>query len=56
MSDCRFGVLVSDCRFGVSPVKYPDPDPDLRWSKTGMIHTTERVLFQSWAVRSAVIF
>ena len=20
--------LVSDCRFGVSPVKYPDPDPD----------------------------
>ena len=20
--------LVSDCRFGVSPVNYPDPDPD----------------------------
>ena len=22
------GFLVSDCRFGVSPVNYPDPDPD----------------------------
>ena len=21
-------VLVSDCRFGVSPVNYPDPDPE----------------------------
>ena len=20
---------MSDCRFGVSPVNYPDPDPDL---------------------------
>ena len=22
-------VLVNDCRFGVSPVNYPEPDPDL---------------------------
>ena len=21
---------MSDCRFGVSPVNYPDPDPDAR--------------------------
>ena len=21
---------MSDCRFGVSPVNYPDPDPDVR--------------------------
>ena len=21
---------MSDCRFGVSPVNYPDPDPDMR--------------------------
>ena len=21
---------MSDCRFGVSPVNYPDPDPDLK--------------------------
>ena len=21
---------MSDCRFGVSPVNYPDPDPELR--------------------------
>ena len=26
-------VLVSECRFGVSPVNYPDPDPELSLSK-----------------------
>ena len=26
---------MSDCRFGVSPVNYPDPDPD-HWS--GITH------------------
>ena len=26
--DRYYLVLVSDCRFGVSPVNYPDPDPD----------------------------
>ena len=23
---------MSDCRFGVSPVNYPDPDPDHKFS------------------------
>ena len=23
-------IQVSDCRFGVSPVNYPDPDPEVR--------------------------
>ena len=23
---------MSDCRFGVSPVNYPDPDPDIHLS------------------------
>ena len=27
---------MSDCRYGVSPVNYPDPDPDL--SRTYYIH------------------
>ena len=22
---------MNDCRFGVSPVNYPDPDPDCDW-------------------------
>ena len=25
---------MSDCRFGVSPVNYPDPDPDHHISRT----------------------
>ena len=24
---------MSDCRFGVSPVNYPDPDPDVIFSR-----------------------
>ena len=27
---------MNDCRFGVSPVNYPDPDPDLRHDFTRM--------------------
>ena len=23
---------MSDCRYGVSPVNYPDPDPDPEWT------------------------
>ena len=25
-------VLVNDCRFGVSPVIYPDPDPERKFN------------------------
>ena len=25
---------MSDCRFGVSPVNYPDPDPDVLGERT----------------------
>ena len=27
---------MSDCRFGVSPVNYPDPDPELKLEKFGV--------------------
>ena len=26
---------MNECRFGVSPVNYPDPDPDLTWDVGG---------------------
>ena len=26
---------MSDCRFGVSPVNYPDPDPELTYENFG---------------------
>ena len=28
---------MSDCRFGVSPVNYPDPDPDCGSGASGLI-------------------
>ena len=28
---------MSDCRFGVSPVNYPDPDPDLHTQRNGRV-------------------
>ena len=31
--------LVSDCRFGVSPVNYPDPDPELSHSEPESTYT-----------------
>ena len=30
---------MSDCRFGVSPVNYPDPDPDSEWSNKSGVAT-----------------
>ena len=29
---------MSDCRFGVSPVNYPDPDPDLQGNLSGHVY------------------
>ena len=29
---------MNDCRFGVSPINYPDPDPDL-CDRTGIVIT-----------------
>ena len=44
---------MSDCRFGVSPVNYPDPDPDLfrisakvRQTSPAGIRIKEYVCFQ----------
>ena len=35
---------MSDCRFGVSPVNYPDPDPDVK-NRCALIHFTCMVLY-----------
>ena len=44
--------LVSDCRFGISPVNYPDPDPELqKWQKErrcGRPFKKKRLSFQKY--------
>ena len=38
---------MSDCRFGVSPVNYPDPDPDFQMT-LGNVQILIKGLVLSW--------
>ena len=45
---------MSDCRFGVSPVNYPDPDPELAMTmeqRSCLIHCRPHML-SKWRCRS----
>ena len=35
---------MSDCRFGVSPVNYPDPDPDPKMPLTYVLYICGNIL------------
>ena len=46
---------MNDCRFGVSPVNYPDPDPDrVRNSEMNMLHRN-LACPEIWMSRHAVM-
>ena len=46
---------MSDCRFGVSPVNYPDPDPDFIWKKYFKSHSI-RYWEPDWLFRFTIVF
>ena len=46
---------MSDCRFGISPVNYPDPDPDLSIEKSLSLHLSKDIFLgpDEWLMSSS---
>ena len=46
---------MSDCRFGVSPVNYPDPDPDSQVHENGCYNVISRLSVGNFTIKQEIM-